>query len=431
MNYEEAVAFLDSPKYNMIRPGLDPMIHLMDLLGNPQDSLHIIHIAGTNGKGSTAAYISQILQCAGYKTGLYTSPYIERFTERIRCDDREISPQSLARLTTRVYEAVQRMAARKQLLPTAFELITAVAFLYYAEEHADFVVLETGLGGRLDATNIIPCPVLSVITAIDMDHMNLLGDTLAAIAGEKAGIIKTDGHVVSYEQRPEAAQVIQRRCQEQQASLDMVDLSRICIKKQTLKGQDFSYGTDDTYHVSLLGTYQVYNAATALTAARCLQRMGYAVSDQAVSEGLAKTRWPGRLERVGKNPLIFIDGAHNPHGVRALRQSLEQLFPQQKYTFIMGVLADKDYLSMIEIMRPLMRRVLTVTPASERALSGEKLAVLLRKNGVDARSLSSIAEAVDYCRKEFREEVICAFGSLYYIGQVRAYCLKSGDHNGT
>lgn len=424
MTYEEALEFLNAPAYDAIRPGLDTVTELLELLGNPQEDLKYVHIAGTNGKGSTAAFIESILRVAGYKTGLYTSPFIQRFTERIRVNGEEISSHDLARLTEPVQAAVAVMRERGHLAPTAFELVTALGFLYFKEQQCDIVVLETGLGGRLDATNVIACPEVAVITAIALDHMKILGGTLAEIAGEKAGIIK-GGFVVTYPQQPEAAQVLQDRCHQQGASLTIAPLEKVERRQATLAGQEFSLPTHENLRIALLGSYQIENAVLAVTAIEALQKKGYDLTEEALYTGLQQARWPGRLEVMGKAPVFLIDGAHNPHGVQALRDSLAELFPQRRFTFITGVLADKNYKAMMQLMMPLARRVLTVTPPSPRALPGRDLAKLLQQGGIEAQSCASITAAVDLCRNTYKNDIICAFGSLYYIGEVRS-CLQ-GD----
>lgn len=429
MTYDEALEYLNAPQYAKTRPGLEPVRNLLNLLGNPQDQMKYIHITGTNGKGSTAAYIERILREAGYRTGLYTSPFLEHFTERIQVSGKEIPREDLARLTETVKGAVDMMKSAGMILPTIFEMVTAVGFLYFLEQACDLVVLEVGLGGRLDATNIIAGSEVAVITTIDYDHMDLLGDTLAEIAYEKGGIIKKKGTVVSYPQRKETEEVLCRRCREQQARLIFADLKEVSMVRWDIEGQCFSLPGYGELELTLLGRHQVNNAVIAITVAEQLREKGYHVSPRDIAQGLKKTRWKGRLEPVCRKPLILIDGAHNPNGVRGLYCSLCELFPNRKIVFIAGVLADKNYSEMFQIMKPLIKCVLTVTPSCTRALPGQELAEILRKDGLEAVYCDSAQTAVSVCQSRFSEEIICAFGSLYYIGDIRRCFAESPGDN--
>lgn len=424
MTYEEALAFLNAPVYSQTRPGLGPVTELLRRLGNPQVGLRCVHITGTNGKGSTAAFIDSALREAGYLVGLYTSPFIERFTERIRVDGSEIPDEDLARLTERVKQTVGDMTAAGQTAPTIFEMVTAVAFLYFQERACDVVVLEVGMGGRLDATNVIRSSEVSVITTIDYDHMQFLGNTLTEIAHEKAGIIKPRGTVVSAPQRPEAAAVLRETAAERGADLTFVDTDSIEVLSSDISGQRYRFdGTEIS--IAKLGTYQIENSAVAYTALKKLQSGGWALTDAQILAGLKNAAWAGRLEVVGRNPLMIIDGAHNPNGVEGLTKSLKQLFPGRKLIFVAGVLADKDYMKMFRMVEPLAKRFLTVTPACSRALAADALADCLRQDGMEAVSYDSIPAAVEAAKAAGPDEIVVCFGSLYYIGDVRLY-LRTG-----
>lgn len=464
MTYEEALTWLNAPKYSQTRPGLKPVTELMRRLGNPQDGMQYIHVAGTNGKGSTAAFIERVLRSSGLKTGLYTSPYLEHFTERIRVCGEEIAEADVARLTEKVREKSEEMAADGWAEPTVFEMVTAVAFLYFREQNCDAVVLEVGMGGRLDATNIVrpQDKAVAVITKLGYDHMQFLGNTIDEIAHEKAGIILDGVDTVSAPQEEAAREVLRKAAHEHHANLSFIDSDPKCLLKSgaaaqemrmeqeaagihaetdeiksllgrplspellhtDLDGQTYRLPDGEELTIGLLGMYQMSNSLTALAAIRVLQRKGWPVSEEALKEGFQKTRWNGRFELVSRKPAILIDGAHNPDGVESLRESLENLFPGKKITFITGVLADKDYSQMYHLIQPLADRFLTVTPHCDRALSSSDLAEFLEKTGVETIDCETPEKAVDRCLRDYPDAVICAFGSLYYIGSVREYCRK-------
>ncbi len=424
MNYDEAVNFLKNPLYNITRPGLGAVTELLELLGNPQDGLKYVHVAGTNGKGSVSAMMESALRHAGYKTGMYTSPFIERFTERIRVGEEEIPQNELARLTQRVRDAVEGMIARNHSAPTIFEMVTAVAFMYFFEQKCDIVILEVGMGGRLDATNVIKKSEVSVITRIGMDHIDFLGNTIEEITAEKAGIIKEACTVVSSPQRPEAATVISETCKAKGASLISVQADEATVLSSDISGQSLRMSDGCRYHISLLGKYQISNVVAAVAALKVLKAGGMKIPESAVESGLAAARWKGRLEIVLRSPLILIDGAHNLDGAEALADSLFELFPNKHIVFVMGVLADKDVDAIIDTVLPLAERFLTVAPSNPRALPAEVLAGKLRERGCEAEPFSSASEAIDECIKKYKDSIICVFGSLYYIGEARAHCIK-------
>ena len=425
LTYEESLAFLNAPVYSQTKPGLAPVTELMHELGDPQDGLKYVHIAGTNGKGSTASFIERILREAGYRTGLYTSPYLMRFTERMRVCGQEISKDDLTRLTTKVKDAVDRITAQGHTAPTIFEMVTAVAFLFFREQKCDIIVLEVGMGGRLDATNIIKESEISVITAIDFDHMNFLGDTIGEIAYEKAGIIRNNGIVVSFPQRADAEKVLREVCAEENAGLYIADPGPVLLEAN-IRGQRFRLADGREFHISLLGSYQIRNAAVAVLAMDLLTARGWRLTPDSLARGLENARWPGRFELMSTNPMILVDGAHNPNGVEALARGLRTLFPGRKFTFIAGVLADKDYTSMLRVVEPLASRFLTVTPDSERALAASELAQDLRADGFKAVSFRSVSAAAETALSEYPDEIICAFGSLYFIGDIRRVFLDKG-----
>lgn len=362
----DPVEYINTPRWRSSRLGLDRTRELLAGLGNPQRHLRVVHVAGTNGKGSTCAFLASILQQAGYRTGLFTSPYIFEFAERIRVDGQNIPPDDLLEVTL----AVRGVAEAMDDHPTEFELMTAVAFMYFAQRECDICVVEVGLGGRLDSTNVLEGPEVCVITPIALDHMQVLGSTLEDIAGEKAGIMKPGVLVVCAPQQPEAMGVIAARAVEQRAPLACVDADQVQGTPA-----DFSYRGWRRVTLGLQGGYQVQNAATALETVGVLRERGWNIPDDAVIAGLAETRWPGRFELLGHQPPFIVDGGHNPQGVQALIESLAQSYPERPVIFIFGVLADKDYETMARQMVAYApaRMIICIEPPNPRALPTEEL----------------------------------------------------------
>ncbi len=396
--------YTDTPKYTHA-PGLGVMEELLRRLGDPQERLRCVHIAGTNGKGSTAAMTAAILRAAGRKTGLYTSPDLVDIRERIQVDGVYITNSALERLTARVRASCEGLPE-----PSYFEKLTAAAFLYFDAAGCDTVVLETGLGGRCDATNVIKTPLCSVITPIGLDHTAVLGDTLAAIAGEKAGILKPGCPAVCAPQPAEALAVLRRTAEERGCALHEVDIKNISFSAATPAGQTFSYGDLADVRLRLLGAHQTVNAACAIEAA-CL----LGVDEAAIRAGLKSVTWPCRFEIFPGPPTSILDGAHNAHGAAALAAGLESLFPGQRFTMVMGVLADKDVTDILARMEPLAARFICLAPDDGRALPAAELAAMVR--GVPALTADSPARALETARGF--GDPICAFGSLYYIGHLR------------
>jgi dihydrofolate synthase/folylpolyglutamate synthase len=421
MNYQEALNYFHSvPKFTK-KDNLNTIETLLKYLSDPQKKLKVVHVAGTNGKGSTVAYISKILMEAGYRVGVYTSPFLQRFTERVKINDQEISEAEVGQLAARIKTAVNDMQAYQEGMPTEFDLITVMAFLYFAECGCDIVVLEVGLGGRLDSTNIIDIPEAAVITTISYDHMEVLGNTLAKIAYEKAGIIKNGCEVVLYPQEPEVEAVMKEVCDDKKALLHAVDLSELKLISYGPSGQSFDLGQYKRLEIHLLGDYQLQNAATAVRTIEVLNSRGFHIKEDQIRKGLKNTRWAGRLEIIRNNPLLLIDGAHNTQGVSSLKDCLIKYFPGKSFTFIIGVLADKEYSEMMDMIEPLAKRFITITPPSPRALPSKELAAFLGQYGKEIISFDKVEEALDYCGSFGPEELICAFGSLYYIGIIRDY----------
>ena len=417
MTYEEALSYIHSICWKGSKLGLDRTRELLGKLDDPQKELKFIHIAGTNGKGSTAAMLSSILEEAGYRVGLYTSPFINRFNERMQVNHQPIPDEELAALTEYVRPHADAMADS----PTEFELITALAMVWFARQKCDIVVLEVGMGGELDSTNIIDVPEAAVIAAMGMDHVKELGPTMADIARAKAGIIKEGGRVVSYGGTPEADEVIAAVCRARNASLRQPDFSAIVPGDFGLEGQTFSYKSWHGLRIPLVGAYQMNNAAVVLETVEVLRQRGWSVSDEAVRQGLADTRWPARFEVLRRDPVFIVDGGHNPHGIRATAESLRRLFPGRKITFVTGVMADKDVEHILGLIVPLADQFFTVRPDNPRAMDAGELAARIEAMGAKATACASVRDGVDRAiQAEGPHGVACALGSLYMSGEVRS-----------
>lgn len=423
MNFLQAMEYIHSTHRFGSVLGLSNMEDLMKRLGDPQKQLKFVHVAGTNGKGSAVSFLTSILIEAGYKTGMYTSPFMHRFNERIQVNKCEIENEEIAELTSIIKQKTDEMVSEGKSHPTEFELVTAMAFLYFARHKCDIVVLEVGLGGRLDATNIIEKPLLSVITTISFDHMDVLGDTLSKIAYEKAGIIKENIDVVVYPQEKEAIDVIKAECKSKNAKLTEADFSEIVSHNSpdsfNPEGQIFSFMGFDNLKICLLGEHQQKNASLALLCALILKERGFLITEESIRTGLCKARWQGRFEMVNFKPIVIIDGAHNLQGVEELSKNLCKYFKNDKINFIMGVLKDKDYQSMINYTLPIAKTYMTITPSNPRALNSEELCCQIRQMGGDATAFKSIQEVCNYAVENMKNEVICVFGSLYFLGEIR------------
>lgn len=421
MTGEEAVAYIHSYGWESHAPGLDRIRELLRRLGDPQRELKFIHVAGTNGKGSVCACLASVLEAAGFRVGLNTSPHLERFHERIRVNGEMISDKALAALIEEIRPAAVAMAEH----PTEFELITAAALLYFRRERCGVVVLETGLGGALDASNVIDTPELAVLTAMGMDHAAILGSTLSDIAAAKAGIIKPDGDVVSRGGCPEADEVFRRVCRERGAALTKLDLSRLTVRELSLDGTVFDFAPFENLTVPLVGAYQAENAALALTALERLREKGWDIPEKAVRQGLATVRWPGRLEVLGRAPTFLLDGAHNAHGMRAAMESLQTLFPRKSMVFLLGILADKNTGEMLDLLAPLIGKAFVLRPDSPRALDPAELCAMLAERNVEACPCDSAEEGIRAAIDAAGNEgTVCALGSLYLCGEVRTAYFK-------
>ena len=419
MNYAEARVYLDEvSKYGSVL-GLENMRELLGRLGNPQDDLKFIHISGTNGKGSVLAYLSTILSGGGYRTGRYISPTLFSYRERIQVDEQKIEKESLAHHVTAIAKVIEEMKAENAGNPTAFEVETALAFLYFKEKDCDIVVLETGLGGALDATNIIKTTVMEVIAPISMDHMEFLGDTLEKIAMQKAGIIKPHTAVVSASQEPDAKKVLDHVCKENQCSMYMVDPAQITDVLYDVEEQQFSYKNWKNVKITLAGSYQILNAALALEGGEELRRLGYHLSEEQVRQGLYRAVWRGRFTLLSKNPAVIIDGAHNPGAAKELKHSLDLYFKGKDLYYIFGVFQDKDYQEVIRLTAPLAKHIITVqTPGNPRALPANELKEAVQAVNPSVEAAQSIQEAVKKSLQLAKnEDAIIIFGSLSFLGE--------------
>lgn len=415
MDYQEALAYIHAVHWQGHKPGLDRIRALLAALGDPHKQLRFVHVAGTNGKGSTAAMLDSCLRCAGYRVGLFTSPYINRFNERIQVDGVPIPDNDLVRLVEQVQPAASAMAD----VPTEFELITALGMLYFVQTRCDIVVLEVGLGGALDSTNVIDPPECAVITALGMDHVKELGPTLADIAAAKAGIIKPGSPVVSYGGVPEADQVIARTAAAQGAPLTVADFGKLALRDASLEGQTFDYDGLQGLTLPLLASYQPRNAAVAIEALRALRTRGWQIPDSAIRQGLAQVRWPGRFELLRRDPPFLLDGSHNAHGMRATVESLRARFPGEKFVFLVSIMADKDADEMLRLLLPLAKGFVTVTAPSPRAIPAEELAARIEALGGRAEPAGSIPAAVARVCALAGRGPAAALGTLYFSGEVR------------
>ncbi len=396
--------------------GLDTIKSILNALGNPQNNFCSIHVAGTNGKGSVAAALSSILQESGYRVGLYTSPHLVRFNERICINNRQISDDAVVKS----YCAVQK-ANHGNRTPTFFELTTAMALFEFSRQAVDWAVIETGMGGRLDATNVIH-PALSIITNVSMEHRDYLGNSLAQITREKAGIIKQATPVITAIKQRQAKSVVQRIARKKSAPLYMLG-KNFTVRRQRSGGFSY-YGIENTWHhmhTALLGNYQIENAALAIAACELLNKDRTAISQKSIRNGLKKTRWPGRLEIVSEHPMIILDGAHNLIAARKLAEFLSDNLAQRPITLLVGILDDKPYKSMLKSLLSVCSRVIITRAKTNRALDTQRLFETAKKIIPDVTIISDVAQAFKQAvaAADFNE-VICIAGSLYVVGEAKA-----------
>ncbi len=424
MTYTQALEYIHSVVWKGSRPGLERITELLEKLNNPQNGLKFIHIAGTNGKGSNSAMLESVLRAAGYKTGLFVSPYIKHFNERICVNGTPISDEDLAAATAHVRPFADGMADA----PTEFELITAIGLVHFLKEKCDVIVLETGMGGRLDSTNVIKDPLACVITGIAMDHTAFLGDTVEKIAAEKAGIIKAGSPVVWGGYDKGARSVIENKAREMGSFFVAAEDTPMKVREMTLSGTVVDYGKRENVRLPLLGTYQPQNLATVLSTVDVLQSRGLQIPEEAVRAGLAAVRWRGRFEKLCDKPLIFSDGAHNPEGIAAAAKGIAHYFPDRPVALLTGVMADKDYTDMVRMLAPVTCRVFTLTPDNPRSLAAADYAAVYAKAGIEASAHDTVEDAVAAAVAYARETgtPLFSLGSLYMYVEVTDALEKMG-----
>ena len=416
MNATEAIEYIHSVCWKGSIPGLGRTQELLAKMGNPEKKLKFIHIAGTNGKGSTAAMTASILRKAGYRTGLYTSPFIYRFHERMQVDGVEISDEDLAAVT----EYVKPLAQSMEESPTEFELVCCIAFEYFLRKNCDIVVLEVGMGGAFDATNVIEAPEVAVITNIGLDHTEVLGDTVEKIAETKSGIFKDGGRAVVYRSTSSVEEVYERICAERNVSLKKADFAGLNLRSHSLEGQIFDCDSRKELFLPLLGDHQLHNAAVVLSVADSLIEAGWNITEEHIRDGLRDTRWPGRFDIMQHDPLFIIDGGHNPQCIEALVKNIRDYLTGKKLIVLTGVLADKDYADMYKPVMEYAQEFVCITPPSPRKLEAAELAEHLRQAGATATACDSIEDGVRTAiEKAGKDGVVLSFGSLYSIGAIR------------
>ena len=416
MNINETLDYIHSVCWKGMMPGLERITELLEKMGNPEKDLKFIHIAGTNGKGSTAAMTASILRKAGYRTGLYTSPFIYQFGERMQVNGEMISDEELIEITESVKPLADAMAEN----PTEFELITAIAFAFFKRQKCDIVVTEVGLGGLLDATNVIPCPEVAVITNIGLDHTDILGNTLEEIAFNKAGIIKENGHAVIYRGSPSVEKVFEDTCREKNTKLKKANFDGLVLKSHDLFEQVFDCGEYKDIHLPLLGDHQLHNAAVVLAVAETLQEIGWKITKQNIYDGIRDVSWPGRFDIVCRDPLFIIDGGHNPQCLEALVKNIQDYLADRRVIALTGVLADKDYGDMYKPVMPYIEQFVCVTPPNPRRLMATELAAHLQNAGATATACDTVAQGVQKAIElAGKDGVVLCFGSLYTIGDIR------------
>ena len=424
-SYQEAISFFEElphfkPPKNTGAPlkdmfSLDAELALLKKLNNPHMDLEYIHVAGTNGKGSTVAYISSILNESKLKIGTFASPFLHRYNELFVVNGKEITDKDFATIFGEVKPAYDELAA-KGIFPSEYEILTVMGFLYFKKRKCDVVVLEVSMGGRVDTTNVIPAPLVTVIAPISYDHMSILGNTLTEIATEKAGIIKPGTKVVSAIQEPEVKKVLSYTCKSKKVQIDYIKKPKLI--SQNLTSQTFEL--DRAYKTSLLGNYQIENAALAILAIskfnECFNSKKFHITDEMIEDGIKNTRWFGRFTLVSREPYVIVDGGHNRQGARVLRESLQQYFPDKKVIFLMGILRDKEVDIILDELLPIAKKCYTMEVPSERTMPPEELAAKIKEKGVEAQVIGAEdTDRLDVDKLVEKDDVLCICGSLYLL----------------
>lgn len=422
MTYDEAMAYIEYTNTLGSVLGLTNIKELLRQLGDPQNDVRVIHIAGTNGKGSICAFLDEILECAGFSVGRYISPTIFTYLERFQINRRYMQEEDFAAYLDKVKQAADAMVADGFDRPTSFETETAVAFCYFKDMAVDFLLLETGMGGLMDATNVCDRPVCTIIASISMDHMAFLGDSLRKIYEQKLGIMKRGVTCVSYPVPEELLCMWREKCCENgtESTSVMIDMDEIRIMKSALDGSRYEYA-GEIYDVSVPGIYQVYNSAVAVCTAKLLQRLGYGIDDTDIHKGISRTVWKGRFQKISDKPDIYVDGAHNPGGWESLRKNIDRYFLGRELIYICGVFKDKDYDSMLRILMPGAKQFIAVQPENPRALDRNVLADLA-KQYIDSVHVQEVVDEAVYqaidIAEDMKDPVIIIFGSLSFIGPI-------------
>ena len=420
MTYNDAVEVIrNKPRFCV---GLWRIEKLNKVIGSPDKKLKFIHIAGTNGKGSTANMIMNVLIAAGYNVGLFSSPYLCRINEYMKINGKPVSDEEFSE----IIGDIEPFAEQMDEPVTEFEFVTEVALEYFARNNCDIVVLEVGMGGRLDCTNIISHTEVAVITSIGLDHMEVLGNTVEEIAAEKAGIIKSGSDVILYQQAENIHEVVRDKCSEEGVPLHIAEFSDIIIKTTNINGQIFNYGQLENIQLPLLGTHQLKNASVAIETINALKRRGWKIETNDIYTGLAKTMWPARFELLQKSPIVILDGGHNPQCFEAVAESLQLYFPKKKVIFVMGVFRDKEYEEMLKIVMPYAQKFYTVTPNNDRALSAECLANYISDYHIPVRACGEPLIGVKCALEEAKEDdIICILGTFSIACSIRSFFEKS------
>lgn len=422
MNYQQACFYIEECQQGRGRFDLNKLEEVLHQLHDPHKKLSFVHVAGTNGKGSTAAMLSSVLTKAGYKTGLYTSPHLMRYNERMKINGQDIPDEDFIEAAETVKEVCDKMGG----VPIVFEILTLMALWYFAKEQCDIVILEVGIGGRIDATNCIPSPKAAVITQLGLDHTETLGDTLEKIAAEKGGIIKPGCYAVMAEQKESAVDVVREICKQKQVPLTISSVSRMKVLSSSVEGQQIEDKEYGAIFLPLAGAHQVKNLANVLETVGVLKQQGYQISDDAVVDGIRQTKWPARMQRLCTNPDFLLDGGHNPQCVQAATEALKAFYPDKKVVFLTGMMQDKDTDRMLEEMVPLAQEFVCIHPDSQRAMDQNDMCRMLRERyGVQATACQTVNEGIRTAiQKAGDHAVVCALGSLYLAGEIQSFFEK-------
>lgn len=420
MTMEKVISYINTNRGNGQKSSLDRLFNLLERLGNPHRNLKYIHITGTNGKGSTTALFSSVLQEANLNVGIFTSPHLEVVNERIRVNSEMIEDEELIRIVNHIEPVVLNMEAEMGVNFYAFELLTVVAFIYFQEKQLDIVLLEAGIGGRLDATNVIEQSLVSIITSIGIDHTATLGNTKEEIVYEKAQILKEGGYMIVGPIEEELKDIVRNRADAVHGTVKFINKADIVLKESFPDQQTFHYKNWQDVTLTLLGHHQMENASLVLEAYDTLVAQGFPISRKQVYQGLAKAFWPGRFEKVADEPLYYIDGAHNVASVERLVETLEGTFPGERFCFVIGMMKDKAYEKMIQQVEHLAKAFILVSPDPYRGFDPVKVAEELSKQGFEAIAMPNMTKVLEFVEKEVpKEDIVIQFGSLYLVGELK------------